>query len=167
MSNLPSTISHLRARGFKLRASSGLFNSRVLIAFSFCSVAALLAMLSVAASPPGGWLIVTSPNTSSGQENDLNGVTCVSALDCWAVGSYYTGSTYQTLIERWNGGTWGIFPSANGSTTRFNVLYGVTCTTGSDCWAVGYQGNQFGDQTLVEHWDGTSWAVTPSPNTDV
>jgi hypothetical protein len=147
-------------------SKSDIFGPRPLLAFAFCLVGLFLTMLSFGALP-GSWAIVSSPDTSSGQENDLNGVTCVSASDCWAVGSYYTGSTYQTLIERWDGATWEIFPSANGSTTQSNVLYGVNCTSASDCWAVGYQGNQFGDQTLIEHWDGTSWVVIPSPNTDV
>src|SRR5437879_5254744 len=47
------------------------------------------------------WSIVTSPNTSTTQ-NNLLGVTCVSASDCWAVGSYVAGSgAPRTLIEHW------------------------------------------------------------------
>src|SRR5437868_4574868 len=39
-----------------------------------------------------------------------------------------------------------------------------------DCWAVGYYytGNAVQSgvyQTLIEHWDGTSWAIVTSPNT--
>jgi hypothetical protein len=50
------------------------------------------------------WSIVSSPDTSAAQYNVLSGVTCVSASECWAVGSYYTDSfVRQTLIERWDG----------------------------------------------------------------
>jgi hypothetical protein len=35
----------------------------------------------------------------------------------------------------------------------------------NDVWAVGYHGNAaFGFLTLVEHWDGVSWSVVPSPS---
>ena len=67
-------------------------------------------------------------------------MTCVSASDCWAVGYYYDGTTsiYQTLIERWDGTSWAIVTSPNTSATQNNYLNGVTCTSASDCWAVGY-----------------------------
>ena len=112
------------------------------------------------------WAIVTSPNTSATQDNDLYPVTCVSASECWAVGNYYNGSAYQTLIERWDGTSWAIVTSPNTSATRDNDLYGVMCVSASECWAVGYYytGN-FTPQTLIERWDGTSWAIVSSPNT--
>jgi hypothetical protein len=47
------------------------------------------------------WKLVASPDTSSTQENDLNGLTCSSTSFCMAVGKYYNGSNWQTLIERW------------------------------------------------------------------
>ena len=115
------------------------------------------------------WTIVTSSNTSPNQYNELHGVTCSSASDCWAVGFYYNGS-YQTLIEHWNGSSWAIVTSPNTSATQWNQLYAVTCTSTSDCWAAGdyvvtdVLGDQF-FQTLVEHWNGTSWTIVSSPNT--
>src|SRR6476660_118141 len=112
------------------------------------------------------WTIVTSPNTSATQDNLLFPVTCVSASECWAVGNYYNGSAYQTLIERWDGTSWAIVTSPNTSATRDNDLYGMTCVSASECWAVGYYytGNST-PQTLIERWDGTSWAIVSSPNT--
>src|SRR5438552_5807008 len=38
--------------------------------------------------------------------------------------------------------------------------------SGSDVWAVGDGSNGDGSGTLIEHWDGTSWSVVPSPNVD-
>jgi len=36
----------------------------------------------------------------------------------------------------------------------------------SECWAVGYYYNDnVISQTLIERWDGTSWAIVSSPNT--
>lgn len=52
-------------------------------------------------------------------------------------------------------------PSVGGS---YNDLNGVAVVSANDVWAVGaYWGNN-GSGTLVEHWDGTSWEVVPSPN---
>ena len=112
------------------------------------------------------WAVVTSPNTSTMQLNVLLGVTCASASDCWAVGYYLdaSGTTYQTLIERWDGTAWAIVTSPNTSATQTNALSGVTCTSASDCWAVGSYYNGTADQTLIERWDGTSWTIVTSPN---
>jgi len=115
------------------------------------------------------WAIVSSPNTNPTQNNYLDAVTCVSASNCWAVGRYYTGNAvqsgvYQTLIERWDGTSWAIVTSPNTSATQYNYLFGVTCVSASECWAVGLSGTSLG-QTLIERWDGTSWAIVTSPNT--
>src|SRR5437762_1202977 len=84
----------------KIHSQSGIFNPRILAAFALGSVGVLLAMLSFAAAPassmplaPTGprWSIVTSPNTSPTDSNFLSDVTCASASDCWAVGSYNIG----------------------------------------------------------------------------
>src|SRR5438552_1062803 len=50
------------------------------------------------AATPGGWALITSPNTDPAQYNQLNGIACPSASDCWAVGYFYNGSHSQTLI---------------------------------------------------------------------
>src|SRR5581483_6065098 len=113
------------------------------------------------------WAIVSSPNTSTTQYNDLSGVTCVSASECWAVG-YYNNDNFisQTLTEHWDGTSSAIVSSPNTSTTQNNDLSGVTCVSASECWAVAfYYNDNFISQTLTEHWDGTSWAIVSSPNT--
>jgi hypothetical protein len=113
------------------------------------------------------WTIVPSPNTSPTKYNLLSGVTCTSASECWAVG-YYSNSSgyYQTLIEQWSGTSWSIVTSPNTSPTEYNLLSGVTCTSASECWAVGYYNSASGAfQTLIEQWNGTSWAIVASPNT--
>jgi hypothetical protein len=113
------------------------------------------------------WVVVSSPNTLPTQDNVLNGVTCVSASDCWAVGYYYSNGVASngTLIERWNGTSWSIVSSPSNSASAKNVLNGVTCVSASNCWAVGSYYTGGGDQTLIEHWDGTLWTIAPSPNT--
>ena len=116
------------------------------------------------------WSIVSSPNTSTSDYNSLSGVTCVSASECWAVGYYFTSDNFvdQTLIERWDGTSWSIVSSPNTSTTEANVVLGVTCVSASECWAVGYYYglDDLISQTLIERWNGTSWTIVNSPNTN-
>jgi hypothetical protein len=142
-----------------------LFNRRAFLATTLFSVGIFLAIFSVAANPPGEWTIVSSPNNGT-----FTGVTCASASDCWAVGyrrdPNAPNTIYYTLVERWNGISWSIVASPNASATPYNFLFGITCVSASDCWAVGnYYYNGSVDQTLIEHWDGISWAIVASPNT--
>ena len=118
------------------------------------------------------WMVMPSPNTLSTQDNYLYAVTCSSAADCWAVGHYGTSPgvpAYQTLILHWTGSSWTIVSSPNTSSAQTNYLRGVSCTSSSNCWAVGYHetGIPTGPtyQTLIERWDGASWSIVSSPNT--
>jgi hypothetical protein len=112
------------------------------------------------------WSITASPNASTTTNNYLYSVTCTAGDECWAVGSYSTGTAFQTLIEKWNGLSWSIVSSPNAGTLQDNYLYGVTCSSTSECWAVGNVSSSSGSQTLIEKWDGTSWSIVSSPNPD-
>ncbi|MBV9008400.1 MAG: dockerin type I repeat-containing protein, partial [Verrucomicrobia bacterium] len=112
------------------------------------------------------WSITSSPN-SSNEENFLYGITCTGVSDCWAVGYDYTqdAQLYRTLIEHYDGSSWSIVTSPNGS-SQSNYFQAVTCAGAGDCWAVGYytddaDANIF---TLTEYYDGTSWQVVNTPN---
>ncbi|HJT80811.1 MAG TPA: hypothetical protein VJ719_06410 [Chthoniobacterales bacterium] len=112
------------------------------------------------------WAVVNSPNTSTTQHNILRDVSCLSANDCWAVGSYYDGSFYRTLTQHWDGAAWSIVETPNTSPTQYNYLLSLACVSPSQCWAVGYYSNNDGvPQTLVQRWDGTSWSILEAPNT--
>ncbi len=113
------------------------------------------------------WSVVTSPNPGS-QYNHLNGVTAVSASDVWAVGYYVNGnSVTQTLVEHWNGTSWSVVPSPSPASIN-NELFSVSAVSASDVWAVGFISTTTAtgpiDQTLIEHWNGTSWSVVKSAN---
>ena len=150
---------------------TGFSTARALGAVVLAGVSALC-LLSLAApatnratatsgSSTGEWSIVASPNVNSIGENTLYGVACTAADDCWAAGAYFDGSFYHTLVEHWNGDAWSIVSSPNTSDTALNVLFAITCVSGSDCWAVGYGTNFL---SLTEHWDGSAWTIVPSPN---
>ena len=105
------------------------------------------------------WSIVPSPSPSS-SGNYLSGVTAVSASNIWAVG--YQGTT---LIEHWNGSNWSVVPSPSPGGNDNNFLISVATVFSNSVWAVGvYQDGSGNYQTLIEHWNGSSWSVVPSPN---
>ena len=112
------------------------------------------------------WAIVSSPSVNA-QYNFLNAVSCV-ASDCWAVGGSSTSSGDVPLIEHWDGSSWTIVPPAAQSTVQA-ILYGVACTAATDCWSDGFYTSNAASsnyQTLMEHWDGVSWTLVASPNTN-
>ena len=112
------------------------------------------------------WSVVTSPDAGA-SDSSLSAVTAISSNDIWAVGGYYSveNSANQTLTEHWNGSIWQVVPSGSPG-TYLNQLNAVAAASANDVWAVGYYVNGSGGayQTLVEHWNGTSWLVVSSPN---
>jgi hypothetical protein len=112
----------------------------------------------------GKWSVVPSPNGNG--SSGLSAVAAVSANAIWAVGNISDPLTRKqtTLIEFWDGTQWQIVSSPNPSLIH-NTLYGVTAVSANDVWAVGFDANSVGiAQTLIEHWDGSSWSVVTSPN---
>ncbi len=57
---------------------------------------------------------------------------------------------------------WSVVPSPHPG--RYNQLYAVAAISPGDVWAVGEQYTATTQDTLVEHWDGSSWSVVPSPD---
>jgi hypothetical protein len=109
------------------------------------------------------WSLVPSPNRGTGN-NGLDGVSCVAAGACTAVGGYTSSSGVgRTLIESWNGTTWAAIPSPQPGTG--DGLDGVSCISAAACTAVGFYQNSVPiHRTLIESWNGTTWSVVPSPN---
>src|ERR1700735_1387373 len=109
-------------------------------------VVGVLSFSPTASASGSTWSIVTSPNTSSTQDNVLNAVSCSSASACVAVGYYDTPeptmrplsrTAYQTLVESWNGSNWSIVPSPDTWPTEDNLLNAVSCSTPPAIVAVG------------------------------
>jgi hypothetical protein len=61
---------------------------------------------------------------------------------------------------------WTIQPSPNPIAVKTDTLLGVSCSSPTDCMAVGYdQGSvSVSSGPLVEHWDGNSWSIQQVPN---
>jgi hypothetical protein len=113
----------------------------------------------------GTWSVVPSPSpvhfAHSGAE--LDGVTCVSATDCLAVGWHlFTHSSLQELpfSVRWNGSKWSQVNVPRPAQSFSTSLSAVSCVSATDCWADGVSDTA----TLAEHWNGSTWAIVPSPS---
>jgi hypothetical protein len=113
------------------------------------------------------WSIQPTPNPTGSTRTLLQGVACVSASACTAVGSSGDNRTLasQTLAEVWDGSSWSIQPTPNPVGNGTPVLFGVACTSASACTSVGsFQTAKGVPETLAEAWNGTSWSIQPTPN---
>jgi hypothetical protein len=112
------------------------------------------------------WSAVTLPDASfepaAGQS-----ISATSASDIWVVGTTFDLATDRTLAEalHFNGIAWTVMPMAQpGSNTP--TIGAVTAISPVNAWAVGEQigaTSAVGGSTLIEHWDGASWSIVPSP----
>jgi RNA polymerase sigma factor (sigma-70 family) len=111
-----------------------------------------------------GWALVPAPLPSGAEGGWLEGVTCASADDCWAVGLYGTGpGQHQVLIEQDTGAGWSVVSSPPLPSGTFNNLVGVTCVDANYCWAVGSYGENAATQPLIEQNTGSGWSMVASP----
>lgn len=109
------------------------------------------------------WTIQTTP--SIGIPTDLNGVSCTGPSACTAVGSLSNGNvTTSSLVEVWNGSAWSTVPTLRPVGAIDSSLNGVSCTTPTDCVAVGSWSNGTGSDSLVEIWNGLAWWPVESPS---
>ena len=132
-----------------------------------CTLAILF--MSTGIANAASWTIVSSANKANSNANVLNAVATVSPNNVWAVGNFYNtnSGTYQTLTEQWNGSSWQIVYSPLAPSSSDNYLTGLKVISQNDIWAVGYYKDmsQTVSRTLIEHWNGSSWSIVPSPNT--
>jgi hypothetical protein len=99
----------------------------------------------------------------------LFGASADAPNDAWAVG--FIGpenDDSRTLAVHWNGTSWKAVatPSVGSGANQLN---GVLALAPNDVWAVGFctpvaPPKEAATFTLIEHFDGTSWKVVPSPN---
>jgi hypothetical protein len=109
------------------------------------------------------WTVTPTPNTGP----NFNTLFAVSgdASHAWAVGTALNSSyNNAALVETWNGSSWSLTPVPQPGTQR-NLLWSVSAVSPANVWAVGDQ--QSGDgrfETLVEHFNGSTWTTVPAPN---
>lgn len=119
------------------------------------------------------WSLAATPDpggaASSFAENELFGVACASAGECFAVGVYLRGigasafSLNEALL--WNGREWSSVAAPNPGRRSGNRLSGVACASANECFAVGdYFNSRGADFNEVLRWNGRRWAVSATPD---
>jgi len=105
------------------------------------------------------WSLQSMPTMPSETVYKLESIACPASNDCTAVGYSETelGNKVVPLAEHWNGTTWTVSSIANPEKATRAWIYGISCVSTSDCWAVGYR-NKTGN-ALAEHWNGSTWTV--------
>jgi hypothetical protein len=111
------------------------------------------------------WKIVASPNPPGQTFAIVGSISCPTRASCYAVGFYMNDATTKTLVERWNGTRWTIVDSPNPAPglLEFAGLGAVACVSSVDCYAVGFAVTGVGSRALIEHWNGTAWAIAAGP----
>jgi hypothetical protein len=109
-----------------------------------------------------------APHSNGLKVTLLQAVACPSATLCFAdgTGERLSGKfeVSASLIERWNGQSWQIVPSPALPHSNTTGLDGLSCTSGTDCWAVGgwasYNGSvDYKSGGLGDHWNGQQWTA--------
>jgi hypothetical protein len=110
---------------------------------------------------------LTGLNTVNNPDVSLDSVSCASAGDCVAVGSYDDAETeYQPLIETETNGVWTAsnpdlthLPNA-GAADRFGGLNAVSCASAGNCSAVGsYDDVSSDERGLIETETNGNWTA--------
>jgi hypothetical protein len=104
------------------------------------------------------WQQVPSPDPAgASHQNWLYAVTAVSASNAWAVGKYFQGGGYHTLVLHWNGSAWRQITSS--AAKKAGLLDGVAASA-TQMWAVGVDN---GDGPVIVRHNGSTWAHANAP----
>jgi hypothetical protein len=134
-----------------------------------------------------GWLVVPTPSPGAAF-NALADVACTSGSSCWAVGvdgpvvpaiavpgdaESDNGKFFElNEVLHWNGRKWAkvAVPSPAGTKpSQINELFGLSCTSSTNCWAAGSYGSfnsggRFRNEVL--RWNGRKWFKVSVINPD-
>lgn len=120
--------------------------------------------LTFAARSDGHRLVRENTSTAADRPTRaaLAGVSCTSAADCTAVGSFENGNGQAlTLVEHWDGSSWSFEPAPGTGLTS------VSCPSTAYCVAVGnttcLSGASCSGTSVIERWDGAGWTIEPAP----
>ena len=113
------------------------------------------------------WRIQATPAPPGSISAGFAGVSCSSATDCTAAGSYSAKSGSSVMLgERWNGASWRIQATPSPAGATGSHFLAVSCTAPGACTAVGaVTAGARGARTvgLAERWNGTTWRVQSIP----
>ena len=96
----------------------------------------------------------------------FNSVVDIEPNDVWAAGSVFNGDANQPLLAHWNGSAWTVIDNPPTYDPFVNhEIRGMVAFASNNIWAVGsYNLTSSRTQTLILHYDGTTWSIVSSPN---
>lgn len=101
---------------------------------------------------------------------ELLGLSCTSSTHCVAVGRYVdSNGVRKTLAMKYvSGGSpvWQVQTTPNPSGGTLNELAGISCTSTSNCLAVGSGLRNGSVEPLAASWNGTAWSEVPTQSTN-
>jgi hypothetical protein len=114
-------------------------------------------------------VVVPSPVITQGH---LIGTAAIANNDIWAVGGLLDRLArpvvFRPIAEHFDGNSWQVVPTP--ALEHGGELLSVAAVASNDVWAVGFQSppppGGFGE-SLIEHWDGSSWTIIDSPTSMV
>lgn len=113
------------------------------------------------------WSPVTLPSVAFTPAPGSEAISASSPSDIWVAGTGTNPTTFQATAEalHFNGSTWSVVQLAQPGTNT-PAISAVTALSPTNAWAVGSDigaTTPIGGGTLIEHWNGTSWSIVPSP----
>ena len=108
------------------------------------------------------WLEVPAPIPPPGA---TAGIAAVTDTDVWSVGYGAPDGANVVLTQHWDGTAWNTVP-AQMPLDYYSFFTGIIALSSRNVWAAGYSldGDGIVFSNLIEHWDGTSWQISPSQN---
>jgi hypothetical protein len=119
------------------------------------------------------WSPVTLPLPPHANSNTtLNAISATGPGDVWIVGTFLDSANgrNETFSEHFNGTAWSVVPMPPVKSPNLNAFFqfnGIKANGPRDVWAVGDRGVTdvpSSQKTLIEHFNGTSWSIVPSPS---
>jgi hypothetical protein len=96
----------------------------------------------------------------------FHGVTTTPQGTAFAVGNYYDQSagTERSLVEHYDGSVWRIMSTPTLAGADLVEFRDVAAVSDTNAWLVGWKHVGLDYTTVAEHWNGTKWTVTTTPN---
>lgn len=126
--------------------------------------------------PCGEWQLELTPDPAGAIYSKLSDIAYVSPTEVWAVGVFGSNisqwTIQETLALRWDGSDWNHVPTPNPTACpqcTHASFTSVAVAGPNDIWAAGNAVVQIpptfivGARIMVQHWDGSSWSVVPTP----
>jgi hypothetical protein len=112
------------------------------------------------------WQRQAPANPAGSGGSQLTGISCDGPYACTASGFYLDAAGADVpLAERWNGVSWRIQPVPSPAAATASGFFAITCRSTRACTATGTYDNSAGQAlTLAEAWNGSGWAIQPTPN---